>query len=61
MRNISLRCPECKSDHCVGDPSEALLGAAGAWFCFSCHSKGNYMISFQTKADGEEVGLAGGG
>lgn len=60
MNNVSLICPECKSDRCVGNPSEHLLGHYGAWFCFHCRASGNYSISFQRKVDSEEAALTEG-
>jgi hypothetical protein len=51
-----MTCPQCLTpDKAVGDPQEATNGWLGGWFCFACHAKGNYQITFELTEQGRTV------
>ena len=53
MKNITLTCPVClEGSRAVGDPDESDNGHSGDWFCFNCHSKGEFSIELEVTVDG---------
>lgn len=56
MRHVTMTCPECVTeDKAVGDPMESVHGWLGGWYCFACHAKGNYQITFETQQEGNSA------
>ena len=49
--NISLICPNCGSDHCVGNPRESDNMHTGTFYCFTCKTEGTWETIYRWESN----------